>query len=394
MKNITSILKYATALGLLLVLSIAITLAFGGTQLMTGWLFTSFIGLNIIVGLSGWSLEGTLRDDSLVISDETYAGTSAPYYVLPALFDWDSIIKGCIYVKDGIKKKHTIPTMDFDSPLQPRKATPTQSGGDITVAARTLEPKDIMAYQEINPRNYEVHWDSEKLSQTLLTRQLPPTANNYIMMLLLGRSFEEFETMMWDGSDNYANNVNVPDTDPRFQLQFFDGFIKRFLADGSIFAVGAPVTLTAANIVSKLNALYNLVAVNNKALLKEGKYKRMKFKMSYLTAQIYEEALTETSFKNNDTTEKGIMKYKGFAIVPLAGMPDDTIVFTEATNTPNGNLWVGLNSVSDENFMLQRLQANSELFFFKMLMKIDVNYGRPEKVFLYTTKVASDYIAS
>ena len=86
------------------------------------------------------------------------------------------------------------------------------------------------------------------------------------------------------------------------------------------------------------------------------------------------------------------MKYKRFQIVPVAGMPDNTIVFTEALSSPEGNLWVGMNSMADENFMLARLQANSEIFFFKMLMKLDVNYGRSEKVFLYTTLVSADFI--
>lgn len=393
----TNLFKYAIALGFLLVLSIAITAAFGGTEIMTGCIFTGFIGVNVIIGLSN-SLKGTLRADSLVINDTSYAGTSAPYFVLPALFSFDTVVKKCIYIRDGIKKKHTIPTMDFTGPLQPRTATPVASGGELSIDARTLDPQDIMAYQEMNPRNFEVHWDSENLSQTLLTRKLPKTAENYIMLLLLGRSFEEFETMIWQGSVQYQNNVNVPKeispgvSNPFYQIQFLDGFIKRFLADSSVFAVGSPVTITSANIESKLNALYTLVAANNKALLRQGKYKRMKFNMSYVTAQLYEEALTTTSFKNNDTTEKGIMRYKGFNIVPLAGIPDDTIVFTESTSGPEGNLWLGMNSISDQNFQLERLQKNSELFFFKMLLKMDVNYGRSEKVFLYTTLTSGDFV--
>lgn len=344
--------------------------------------------------------DGALRNDTLVINDTSYAGTVAPYFILPALFKFDTVVKKMVYLKDGIKKQHTIPTMDFSGPLQPRVAQPTQSGGNLTIDKRTLVPADIMAYQQMNPRNFEVHWDAEDLSQTLLTRQLPATAENYIMLLLLGRSFEQFEIMLWQGSVQYQNNVNVPQFDPGgtpnpyFQIQFIDGYLKRMVADSAIYSVPSPVTITAANIVSAaLMPLYKLVAANNKGMLSADPSRtRMKFAVSYNTAALYEEYLTTQPFKGNDPTERGLFKYLNWEVVPCAGIPDNTVVFTEAMSTPEGNLWVGMNSVSDENFQLARHRPDSELFFFKMLMKMDVNYGRSEKVFLYTTLTAADFI--
>ncbi len=388
----------------MLVLAFAVSFAFGGGNALTGTLFVSFILVNIIVGLAKaanrFNIYGSLQNDTLIISDTTYAGTVAPYFVLPSLFQFDSVVKKVVYLKDGIKKKHTIPTMDFSGALQPRTATPTQSGGNLTVSGRALEPQDTMAYQEMNPRNFEVHWDSENLSQTLLTRQLPPTAENYIMLLLLGRSFEQFEIMTWQGSTQYQNNVNVPQFDspgvpnPYYQIQFTDGYLKRMVNDASVYAVPGAVTITAANIVSAaLNPLYNLVVANNKGLISQDpQRKRMKFLVSYLTKSLYEQYLTTQPFKGNDPTKAGLDSYLNWELVPLAGMADNTVVFTESMSTPEGNLWVGMNSISDENFMLARLFNNSELFFFKMLMKIDVNYGRSEKVFLYTTLTSASFI--
>ena len=91
---------------------------------------------------------------SLNINDTTYSGTYASYFWLPATFGMDTIQKGGVYVKDGIKKKHTIDRMDFSTPLQERAATPTSSG-DFTITGRVLTPADIMLYTEFNPRNYE-----------------------------------------------------------------------------------------------------------------------------------------------------------------------------------------------------------------------------------------------
>lgn len=334
---------------------------------------------------------GVAYDDSLVISDTTYAGTFAPYFILPALFGMDTMEKGIVYFKDGIKKSHTIGKMDFSNPLQARVPTPTQSGGDITITGNTLTPQDIMVYQEFNPRDLEVHWTAEDLSASLLTRQLPPTVENYVTLLITQRAFEQYENLIWMGSTTYTAATG---TSGNGQLKFFDGLLKKMIGDSNVYQTPSPVTLTASNIKSKFQDLYQAAATNNKALLtRPTKYQRMKFLVSINTDLIYEEALATDQFKNQNTTEKGIRMYKGFEIVPLAGLPDDTIIFTEAISSNEGNLWLGMNSILDEQFNLMRLQNNSELFFLKMLMKMDVNYGFANKIFLYTTKTSGTFTA-
>lgn len=408
-----SLFQYAKSLALMAILSFALAFVFNMEAVVggnmhdvynaTAALFTLGLVINMIIGFAisknEFSFKNSLRNDSLVINDTSYAGTVAPYFVLPALFNFDSVLKKAVYLKDGIKKRHTIPTMDFSGPLQPRVSTPTGSGGNLTIDARVLEPEDVMAYQEMNPRNFEVHWDAEDLSQTLLARQLPATAENYIMLLLLGRSFEQFEVMIWQGSKQYQNNVNVPQfsspgvPNPYYQIQFIDGYIKRMLNDSAVHAI-SPVTITAANIVSAVFLpLYQSVVQNNKGMIANDPTRtKMKFLVSYNTKALWEQYLTTQPFKGNDPTKAGVDAYLNWEIMPLAGIPDDTVVFTESMSNPNGNLWVGMNSVSDENFMLQRLFPNSELFFFKMLMKLDVNYGRSEKVFMMTTLTTASFI--
>ena len=118
----------------------------------------------------------------------------------------------------------------------------------------------------------------------------------------------------------------------------------------------------------------------------------MKFLVSINTEQIYHTFITTSlTFKGVNTTDRGINLYKGYEVVPIAGMPDDTIVFTESVNDVSSNLYVGMNSMEDNNLQLMRLQNNSELFFFKGLMKYDTQYGFSEQIALYTTLVAGDF---
>lgn len=336
---------------------------------------------------------------SLVISDTSYAGTFASYFWLPATFGMDTIQKGVVFVQDGIKKAHTIGRVDFANPLQQRQATPTTSG-QFTIDGRVLNPNDMMLYTEFNPRDFEQHWLAEELSPTLLARELPVTAENYMMQIGLNRAFEQVELGLWQGSTSYTAAIG---TVGNGQLKFYDGFIKKMIADSAVLKVASPFPLTAAagdgstvyNIVDAFNALLQLVATNKKALLsRTSRYKRMKFLVSVNTEQIYQTFITTTqTFKGVNTTDEGINKFKGYEIVPLAGIPDNTIVFTECLPDTSSNLYVGMNSTEDNNLQLQRLQANSELFFLKGLMKYDVQYGFSDQAFLFTTLTSGSFNA-
>jgi hypothetical protein len=335
---------------------------------------------------------------ALVISDTAYAGTFASYFWLPATFGMDTLQKGGVYVQDGIKKTHTIGRLDFANPLQARQSTPTSSG-TFTVDGRALTPQDLMLYTRFNPRDYEQHWLAEQLSPTLLARELPSTAENYMMQIGLDRAFEQIELGLWQGSKTYTA---APGSTGNGQLVFFDGYLKKMVNDAAVKQVASPFTLTAAvtdgshtNIVDAFNSLIQLCATYKKALLSRvTRYKRLKFFVSINTEQIYQTFITTTlTFKGVNTTEQGINRFKGYEIVPLAGIPDDTIIFAEGLDDTSSNLYVGMNSTEDNNLQLAKYRPDSEEFFLKGLMKFDVQYGFSEQVFLFTTLTTGSFTA-
>ena len=71
---------------------------------------------------------------SYVINDTTYAGEVASQFIVKSLTGADTIAGGHVYVKDGIKKKFTIPRFDsnYEDLIQDRAATPTSSGSFIS----------------------------------------------------------------------------------------------------------------------------------------------------------------------------------------------------------------------------------------------------------------------
>jgi hypothetical protein len=328
------------------------------------------------------------------IQDTSYAGTvEAGYMITQATFNLDTVIKGCVYVKDGIKKSHTIPKMDVVNVLQPRQATPVSSG-TYTIMKSVLTPQDAMAFLDFNPRDFESHWYAEQLSRTLLARELPITAENVMLQLTMNRVFEQVENGIWMGSTAYTAADN---TDPNFQIKYWDGFLRKLIVDGSYNAVSTPTAITASNILAKFQQAYVILAGLKGLYADPKKYERIKFLVSYQDQQLYEEALTTSTFKNNDTTEKGINKYKGFVVEPLAGLPKDTFLVCRSMADLDSNLWVGSNAFAgdgtDMTIQMGRKLAYSELFFFKSLFKFDTAIAKYNEVIMHTTLTAATFTA-
>lgn len=332
---------------------------------------------------------------ALNIQDTTWSGTYAPYFILPAIASMDTVQKGLVYSKGDIKKLHTIDRLNVNNVLSPRVATPTDSGlNPITQDGRQIIPQDVMTYREFNPRDLEATFIAPELSIQLLDRQLPASYENQIAYLMLSRAGEGFENCMWMGSTSYAGQYT--ELDDKYQLQFWDGFMKKFVNDASIrLSSISPVTITTSNIQAILDDLITQATLYKKALITtKSKHDSMKFIMSPKTANIYNQYLsTIITYKGNALAQDTFMlePWKGYKVEMTNGMADNTIIFCHADDTTESNLWLGFNSTQDWNLQLARLQANSELFFLKGLWKFGVQYGWSDEIFMYTTLTAADF---
>ena len=174
------------------------------------------------------------------------------------------------------------------------------------------------------------------------------------------------------------------------QHVYFDGIIKIALnATTPALQVGSPSAITSANIIAKMEAAKQKMPIA--MLARKDRYQRLKFIMGVLDAQKYEDALTTTTFKNNDTTEAGIAKYKGYEVVTVAGIPENTFYFAEATSDMHSNLQLAVTDVDNLSFTLDKLQANSTLYFYKAIMKMGVGIAKPTEFVIHTTMVLGDF---
>lgn len=304
--------------------------------------------------------------DAFVISDTTYAGEAAAQFVTPAITGADTVNGGNCYVRDGIKKKFTIPRWDSDysTLIQDRAATPT-SQGTMTVTGQALNPADYMIYTEFNPRDFETHWYSQEMAPALVDAGLPYNVNSVVVMGVMQRHAKYFNKQLWNG-----------DTTTTGIYKYFDGWVKRG-HDSATSNKVTGTTLSASNIAAELQKVYDKIP---DALRYDP---NMKIYVSYATYDMYGSYQIAQTYKGVDTTRNGEGTFRDIRLAKIADFPADTMMAAKGMATTESALWVGINSIADEGLKFAPLQNNSEMWFVKMLMKADVNFMWDNEIVYY-----------
>lgn len=354
--------RFAFSLVLIALFSTALHMAVDAPVALTA---TALFALGV---LKFFFAPGNLEAGSLysfTISDTTYAGEAASSFIVKAITGNETVQGGHVYVKDGIKKKFTIPRwdLDYESIIQDRQATPVTAGSQ-TVDGKTLTPADYMIYIEFNPRDFEDHWFATQLNPTLLDRRLPQTTESVIVQEVLKRHDRFVNKILWGG-----------DTTLTTIYKYFDGFIKKATDASETLDLAAASILTTtlgANILAELARLYALIP----AALKYDP--DMKIFMNYDLYDAYQAALISATYKGPYYTDGMLnnnLTYRGLKVVRIADMPAYKILIAKGKADMSSNMWVGMNSTEDATLQLEKLQANSELYFVKLNMKLDCQFG-------------------
>jgi len=355
MKQLT---KIFTSLVLIAIVSALLSVIVGGPALV--YAAVLFMAGFVKGFLPIAKMEGVLYD-GFVISDTTYAGEAASTFIVKAITGNETVQGGHVYVKDGIKKKFTIPRWDADYEdfIQDRLATPT-SKGTMTVDGQVLTPADYMIYTEFNPRDYETHWFATMLNPTLIDRTLPQTVESVTVQEVLKRHDRYLNKALWNSDTSLA----APSI-----YRYYDGFIKKAADSGDTLLVAGATTLSAANIQAEMQKGYDKIP----AALKYDP--RMKFFVSYATFDFFMQSQIAQTYKGVDITNVGVASFRGHEVVKIPDLIDNFYFIALGLPNPGSNLWVGMNSVDDAKLELRPVQNNSELWFIKMLMKVDVQIG-------------------
>lgn len=308
--------------------------------------------------------------------------------------------EGLIHIKSGIQKKYALPGIRISKIIQDRKPTPDSSVGDYILGERYLEPEDLMIYLEFNPRDYEEYYKPFQPTGNLVFRQLDPKVQATMIRLLMQAEQEYINQSIWcsakpeekakiasaDGSVA-AGSTEIGGDNAYGPMKYFNGAIARMLANaaapdtsedarlGQINVAGTGTFADGEAVEKELFAMWQ--ATEPKIRKKAG----LVILMDYKSWDAYNQYMAGKTVKYNDNRTENEHRFQGKRIIPMVALPNDTIIIGCFTTGVDSNLWMGVDYANDENVLqVDKLQNNSELYFFKALLKVDVNIVRPSEI--------------
>lgn len=307
--------------------------------------------------------------------------------------------KGLIHIKSGIQKKYTLPSVRLGKIIQDHKATPDTSVGEYEFAERYLEPEDFMIYLEFNPRDFEQYYRPFQPKGNLVFRELDPKIQATMIRLLMESEHEYINQAIWCSATatekakvSAADGTNLGNTDigadvAAGPMKYFNGAICRMLMNaaaaktsedakcGQVNVAGTGSFADGEAVEKELFAMWQ--ATEPKIRNKQG----LAILIDYASWDKYNEYLASKTVKYNDNRTENEHRFQGRRIIPMVALPENTIIMGCFTTGQDSNLWMGVDYANDEDVLqVEKLQANSELYFFKLILKMDVNIVRPSEI--------------
>lgn len=346
-----------------------------------------------------------------------YAGNSYAGEVLEDLLVYtahgnDTFAEGLIHIKPGVQKKYVLPSITLGSIIQDNNATPVSGKGgkpegagsdfnQYTFAERYLEPSDFMVYLEFNPRDFETYWRPFQPEGALIFRDLDPKVQSKMLHLLIDKKDQYIGDSIWCARKPGDAKISAPagvtgcteigGASAAGPMKYFNGALARVLdnltaaedsnerASGKVILAGT-TTLATGKAVEE--ALYKMWLATPKNIRK---HSDLKFVMGWDAWDLYDQYLTSQQFKYVENSTENVRTFKGKRIVVINGIPEHTIFLGKFNTSMDSNLWMGVDYATDqESIKVERLQANSELYFFQMRMKMDVNIVMPSELVVHT----------
>ena len=305
--------------------------------------------------------------------------------------------EGLMHIKAGIQKKYTLPSNQLGSIIQDHKATPDSSKGDYEFTERYLEPSDFMIYIEFNPRDFEKYYKFAQPNGNLVFRQLNPEVQSKMIRLLLEKKMEYINSAIWNSAKtdvkdkvkaaDGASAVVIGADDAAGPQKYFNGAIMRMLLNaaakpetedakgGQIIKAGTGAFADGKAVEKELYSMWKVTPP--KVRKKAG----LVILMDYASWDKYDEYVSSQTYKYTDNRQENQHMFRGKRIIPMTALPDNTIIIGCFTTGADSNLWMGVDYANDEDVLqVDKLQNNSELYFFKMLIKMDVNIVKPAEI--------------
>jgi hypothetical protein len=291
-----------------------------------------------------------------------------------AVTDNEIVDGGHIYVEDDIQFKRSVPRVRQSEIIQDMAATPTSPKGAHTFDELTLQPDPYLVYIEFDPEDLRKMWQKWAPDGQFVFQELPTQLQTELLKMLL-EGENGVNTYMGSA---ILNGKKVGGVAP---FNKFNGIIYKAEQNSDVVDIQTPAELTSSNIIEKMRAVYEAsrIPVRNSP--------DYAIVMSVPDHEKYREALVTLTYKSIDETQAAPEIFRGKKLVVLSDMPENTMFATYIGATRKSNIWLGCHGYADYNTIkVDRVQNNSDLWFFKMKMSADtlIKWGQDFVLYRYT----------
>jgi hypothetical protein len=287
------------------------------------------------------------------------------------MFGSETVEKGLVQVIPGQRNKTQLNRFYAAvNKITARVATPVTAASALTKDEKTIQAAEIMFYDEFDPKSFNVddvflQSVGSSVSSTAAATLLEAIRDRVTLLFN-----HDLDNLLWNGDTASGDAWLSP----------IDGIIKQIDADGTVNSVTPAGAITPANVIGILEDV--IQALPNEVYARG---QEIKIVTTYDVARAYDEAARALDFKGANIYEAGRMMFGGYPIVPLNVIPANRIFAFMGGNNDMSEIKMATWLDADRfNVKIERLQANSDLFFIKVNAEIGVNYLYGKQIVEYS----------
>ncbi len=253
----------------------------------------------------------------------TYAGELALPYIHAALLSGDTLAKGYVTLKEGVKYKAVLKKLSSANLVQDFTCA-FEDPTALTLNEAVLEVKDLKVNLEVCKSQFARDWEAAATGRGFANDVVPANFADFLIGYAAAQVAQNIEFTIWQGDTTTGS------------YQGFDGLEKIIKAQ----ATSTETTWTTMDVTNVIANIQEVLALLPEALIGNPD---TKVYMNRATAQLYRQAIAAAgyAFEYNAFKEFN-MQVDGYDIYVCPGMTTGTIVVSKVDN-----LFVGVDANSD-----------------------------------------------
>ena len=262
--------------------------------------------------------------DSLTITS-TYAGELALPYINAAILSGDTLAKGYVTLKEGVKYKAVLKKLANSASLVQAAGCNFNEQGSLTLTESILTVTDLMTNLELCKKEFAQDWEAAQTGRGFINDVVPANFSDFLIGYAAAKVGETIEYTIWQGDTASGS------------YQSFDGFEKKLL----VLSGGADITwvgaLSASTVIANMNSVINALPA---ALIGSPD---TKLYVNRATAQYYRQAITALGYMQMyQAGDEFNLQFNGYDIYVCPGISTGTVIAAQPSN-----LFVGVDANSD-----------------------------------------------